>query len=231
MIVQLSYAQTRAVGVAEGDWFKYGFTFDWNSELNMTSEEVPFSDFLMSEWVTLNIQDISGTNVTGCITIHFENGTDNTQDVSVDVDTGDGNLRNWLISAGLNANDLLYLSGSNERINETITQTYPWGSRETNHLVYSYNYSSEEDNSDIRVNMFWDKEIGVLTELSFEADALMNGTAMSASALWTIVDSNIETIPEFDTSALIIVTVSMTILILWFKREEVNAHIERLSKL
>ena len=231
MIVQLSYAQTRAVGVAEGDWFKYGFTFDWNSELNMTSEEVPFSDFLMSEWVTLNIQDISGTNVTGCITIHFENGTDNTQDVSVDVDTGDGNLRNWLISAGLNANDLLYLSGSNERINETITQTSPWGSRETNHLVYSYNYSSEEDNSDIRVNMFWDKEIGVLTELSFEADALMNGTAMSASALWTIVDSNIETIPEFDTSALIIVTVSMTILILWFKREEVNAHIERLSKL
>ena len=231
MIVQLSYAQTRAVGVAEGDWFKYGFTFDWNSELNMTSEEFPFSDFLMSEWVTLNIQDISGTNVTGCITIHFENGTDNTQDVSVDVDTGDGNLRNWLISAGLNANDLLYSSGSDERINETKTQTYHWGSRETNHLVYSYNYSSEEDNSDIRVNMFWDKEIGVLTELSFEADALMNGTAMSASALWTIVDSNIETIPEFDTSALIIVTVSMTILILWFKREEVNAHIERLSKL
>ena len=221
MLIQLGFAQVRTAGVSEGDWFKYGFSFQWDSELNMTSEDFPFADFMLGEWVTLTIQDVSDTNVTGQFTVHFENGTEHFQNGSVDLITGEGDLRNWLVSADLNANDSLYASEINERINETIIQMYHWGSRETNHLVYSYNFSSGEDYSDLSVDMFWDQEMGVLTELSFEADVLVNGTSMDASASLVIIESNrIEDVPEFTVPVFIFTIVTVTLLISVLKKKK-----------
>ena len=221
ILVQLGFAQVRTAGVSEGDWFKYGFSLQWDSEFNMTSGDFPFDDFMMGEWLTLTIQDVSGANVTGQFTIHFENGTEHLQNGSVDLITGEGDLRNWLVSADLNANNSLYTSEINERINETIIQTYHWGSRETNHLVYSYNFSSGEDYSDLSVDMFWDQEMGVLTELSFEADVLINGTSMDASASWIIIESNrIEDVPEFTTPVFILTIVTVTLLISVLKKKK-----------
>jgi len=219
MFAQSGFAQVRTAGVSEGDWFKYGFSFQWDSELNMTSEDFPFADFLEGEWVTLTIQDVSGTNVTVQFTIHFENGTEHLQHGSVDLITGEGDLRNWLISADLNANDSLYESEINERINETIIQTYHWGSRETNHLIYSYNFSEGEDYSDLSVDMFWDREMGILTELSFEAEVQLNGTSMDASAFWIITESNMEDVPEFTQPVFMLVMATSILLISIFKKK------------
>lgn len=219
MFAQSGFAQVRTAGVSEGDWFKYGFSFQWDSELNMTSEDFPFADFLDGEWVTLTIQDVSGTNVTVQFTIHFENGTENLQNGSVDLITGEGDLRNWLISADLNANDSLYESEINERINETIIQTYHWGSRETNHLIYSYNFSEGEDYSNLSVDMFWDREMGILTELSFEAEVQLNGTSMDASAFWIITESNMEDVPEFTQPVFMLVMATSILLISIFKKK------------
>ena len=219
MFVQLGFAQVRTAGVSEGDWFKYGFSFEWDSELDMTFEDFPFADFLEGEFVTLTIEGVSGTNVTGQFTLHFDNGTEHIQNGSVDLVTGEGDLRNWLISADLSANDSLYTSEINEKINETLIQTYHWGSRETNHLGYSYQYSSGENYSDLSVDMFWDQEMGILTELSFEAEVQLNGTSMDASALWIITESNIEDIPEFTQSAFLVVIVTVTLLIYIFKKK------------
>ena len=219
MFAQSGFAQVRTAGVSEGDWFKYGFSFQWDSELNMTSEDFPFADFLDGEWVTLTIQDVSGTNVTVQFTIHFENGKENLQNGSVDLITGEGDLRNWLISADLNANDSLYESEINERINETIIQTYHWGSRETNHLIYSYNFSEGEDYSNLSVDMFWDREMGILTELSFEAEVQLNGTSMDASAFWIITESNMEDVPEFTQPVFMLVMATSILLISIFKKK------------
>ena len=72
----------------------------------------------------------------------------------MDLTTGEGDLRNWLISANLNANDPLYTTEIDEKINETVIQTYPMGPRETNHLVYSYNTSSGEDYSTLNLDVY-----------------------------------------------------------------------------
>ncbi len=209
LLFQLSYAQVRIAGVSEGDWFKYNISINLDSQLNTTSEDFPFSDFLNGEAVTLTIQNISGTNVTGLFTINYENGTEYSQTGSVDLISGEGDLRNWLIAANLNTGDSIYSAEPNELINETITQTYQWGPRETNHLIYSFNYISEEDYSNLRVDMFWDKEIGVVNKLSFEADAMLNGTSINASAELVITDSNVlEDVPEF-TPVTFILTLSI----------------------
>lgn len=221
MIVQLGYAQVRTVGVSEEDWFKYGFTLNWDYELNATTEDFLFADFLQGDWITLTIKDVTGTNVTGEFTIHFENGTEKSLTGSVDLVTGDGDLRNWLISADLNANDSLYATETDEKINETLTKVYPWGSTQTNHLVYSYNFSGENDYSTLSLDLYWDREMGILTELSFEAEVLQNGTLMDGSASWMLTEYNLEHIPEFtqQTFILIIVAVTLMISILKIKRK------------
>jgi len=224
LLFQLSYAQVRTAGVSEGDWFKYNLSLDFDSLLNMTSEDFPFADFLIGEQVTLTIQNVSGTNVTGLFTIEYENGTEYSQVGSVDLTTGEGDLRRWLIAADLNAGDPLYTSEPEEMINETSVQTYFfWGARETNHLVYSYNFTSEEDYSYLSVDMFWDKETGVVTKLSFEADAFVNGTLIDASAEWLITDSSIiEDVPEFTplTLFLTVGVITVSILILKHKKQK-----------
>lgn len=214
----LAFSQVRTVGVEEGDWFKYNLTLNSNTELNFTSEDFPFSDLLVGEQVTFSIQNISGTNVTGLFTITYENGTEYSQDGSIDLITGEGDLRNWLISANLDAGDSLYTIEAEEMINETVTQTYYWGSRETNHLIYSFNYSSEEDYSYLRADMFWDRELGVVTELSFEADVQVNGTSLNATAEVVIIESNaLGNVPEFTSISLILTIVFVPISILYLK--------------
>jgi len=220
LFIQLGYAQVRTAGVSEGDWFQYNLSLDFDSILNMTSEDFPFADFLMGQQVTLEINNVSDTNVTGTFTIKYENGTEYFQTGSVDLVSGEGDLRSWLISADLNAGDSLYASYPDEMINETIIQTYHGGSRETNHLVYSYNFSAEEDFSYLTVDMFWDKETGVVTELSFEADAFVNGTVIDGSANWIITDSSIiEDVPEFPPILLVPLFMTATLLAIAYRRK------------
>jgi hypothetical protein len=223
LLLQLGYSQERGAGVSEGDWFQYNLSLNFDSLYNITSEEFPFADFLIGEQVILEIQNVYQNNVTGIFNIKYENGSEYFQTGSVDLITGEGDLRSWLISANLNAGDSLYISEPEEMINETIIETYFWGARETNHLVYSYNFTSEDDYSYLSVDMFWDKEIGVVTELSFMADAYINGTIIDASAEWLITDSNIlEDIPEFShlTFVLMIIIASFSILLVKINRHK-----------
>jgi len=225
MFAQLAFAQARTTGVSEGDWFKYGFSFEWDSGLNMTFEDFAFSDFLEGEWAMLSVQGVSGTNVTGQFTIHFENGTETLMSGSVDVSSGAGNLAMWLISADLNADDFLYQSEFNEAmINETVIRDYHWGSRETNHIMYSYEYTSEELNSSIRADMYWDQEMGILTQLSFNAELQQEGNTTAASVSCVITESNIENIPEFTQPALMLMLVTLTTLCFMIKKKRKLQH-------
>ena len=213
MFFQLCSAQVRTAGVSEADWFIYGLDLDWDYDLDESPEDFIFADFLEGDIITLSIQEISGTNVTGQFTIRFENGTEKVMTGSVDLVTGEGDLRNWLISSGLIANNPLYETEIDETINETITQTYPWGSRQTNQLLYSYNFSSGEDYSALSLVFNWDQEIGILTEMSIDAEVQQNGTLIDGSASLTLIEMNHGNIPEFSQSALILIIVIVTLII------------------
>ncbi|KON33173.1 hypothetical protein AC477_01835 [miscellaneous Crenarchaeota group-1 archaeon SG8-32-1] len=218
MIVQLGIAQVRTVGVSEGEWFKYGIELDWNYELEESPEDFIFTDFLEGDIITLTIQDVSGTNVTGQFTIHYENGSERILNGSVDLTTGEGDLRNWLISANLNANNPLYETEIDETINQTVSQSYPWGSRQTNQLLYSYNFSSGEDYSSLNLGFYWDQEIGILTELSLEAEMQQNGTLMDGSVSLILTESNQQNIPEFPTIILVLLFILVTLLAIIYEK-------------
>ena len=218
MIVQLGIAQVRTVGVSEGEWFKYGIELDWNYELEESPEDFIFTDFLDGDMITLTIQDVSGTNVTGKFTIHYENGSERILNGSVDLVTGEGDLRNWLISSNLIANNPLYETEIDETINQTVSQSYPWGSRQTNQLLYSYNFSSGEDYSSLNLGFYWDQEIGILTELSLEAEMQQNGTLIDGSVSLILTESNQQNIPEFPTIILVLLFILVTLLAIIYEK-------------
>ncbi len=124
-MVVTSPAQTRTVGVSEGDWFKYDASFDWTS--TDPSATIPIS-LNETERTMIAIVEVSGKNVSGQLTTYYKNGTEETVGGYVDVETGEGEkMAMFIVSADLGENDTIYASEgwSFAKINETIVRTYP----------------------------------------------------------------------------------------------------------
>jgi len=208
-MVVTSSAQTRTVGVASGNWFKYGeINVTWSSNDPNAPKAwygMNFEEYNETAWVSAEITGVSGKNVTMQYVVHFKNDTDETASSWVNVETGDGNATSMLISANLGVNDTLYTSGpySIWTINETITRTYVSGPRETNHinLTYGpYNYTIPPDTEVYyyySMNFYWDKLTGFLVEDNFE---IMNQTGeyiTEWSLQFRVSESNVWVVPEF----------------------------------
>jgi hypothetical protein len=186
----------RTAGVSAGDTFTYGnASFYWYSnEPNVTPP---------AEWAGLNgtayfigtIESVTGgTNVTISSSIHYNNGTVQTEGGWVDVDTGDSvNMTYIVISADLNPGDPIY---SNSTFSTwTINETIP-GSRETNHINATMEESYESYYFYSSMNFYWDRATGVLTKVSIIENSTTTYTT-DWSASYVLTGSSVWTVPEF----------------------------------
>ena len=196
-MVVTSSVQTGVVGVSEDDWFKYDISFSWSS--NDPSATIP--ELLnATEWAMMSIVDVSGTNVTGQMTTHYKNGSEEIVGGYVDIDTGEGgNMTLFVISANLEEDDPIYTSGlySTMKINETIVRTYPDSTRDTNHLNITTEFSMVGFYQYMSLNYYWDKSTGILVETSTDEIHQMGDYVTNSSLLSVITDSSVWIIPEF----------------------------------
>jgi hypothetical protein len=204
MVVTSAVAQTRVVGVTEGNWFKYGdITGSWSS--NDPSATLPDFAFNETEWMMISIENITGTNVTGQMTVHYVNGTEESKLSWIDIDTGEVKEEMlWIISADLDVGHTLYSAGeySTWVINETVSRTYPDGVRETNHVNFTVEYQLSngiEIYQYISMNFYWDRSSGVQVEWSQEYISQIGETQTSWSFTVRVTESDIWIIPEFPT--------------------------------
>jgi len=178
-----------------------------------------------TEWMSISVEDVSGTNITFQYTTHFKNGTEGTEGGYVDIDTGKGNMTFMAISANLNANDTLYTSGdySTWKINETIVRTYPDSVRDTNlfNMIWEYSWTHNETQYYyyFTENWFWDKSTGILVEDYF-AEINQTGEYITTwSALASITESSVWIAPEFPTwTSILILFVILTFTVAIYKR-------------
>lgn len=230
MVVTGTVAQERTVGVAEGDWFTYELDAIWNS----TDPDTPFPPLdygdweIMNgtEWVKMTITGVSGTNISFQYLTHYKNGTEEIGYGYIDVDTGeeaDGALT--VISANLGVNDSIYASGdySTWAINETVTRTYPDGVRETNHINMTYEFSWTTNELHYRlyqsINLYWDKETGILAEDSFEITNQTGPYLTTWAVTSRITDSSAGVIPEFPAgSSMLAIAVIVTVIAISIER-------------
>jgi hypothetical protein len=226
MIVTTAAAQERTAGVTEGDWFTYEVDACWNSnDPNAIYPPVDYENWEITnqtEWAKMEITSVSGTNVSVQYLTHFENGTEDIGDGYIDVATGDeSNAALTIIAANLDANDNLYTSGdySMWTINDTITRTYQDGVRNTNHINMTFEFSWTENETEYYitqfVNLYWDKETGILVEDSFEYYNQTGEYLTTWSAGSRITDSSVWVIPEFPVgSSMLVIAVIVTVTII-----------------
>jgi len=149
------------VGVKAGEWIKYGeFSASYTG---IGTEPAEITVWNSTEWMKLEIQSVSGTNVTAEAFSYYIDGTNNTQEMVGDVATGD--LSPEIIPAGLKKGDAvsMLISGVtfNVIINNTLTRTYVNANRRVNFLNFAYS----DPVFTLRFTVFWDQATGVLLKL------------------------------------------------------------------
>ncbi len=221
-MVVTSSAQERVVGVTVGDWFRYGdIIFNFNSNDPDATIPLAMKQLNETEWTMLAIVDVSVTNVTGQLTTHFKNGTEEIVGGYVDIDTGEGeNMTTFVVSANLEENDTVYTSVmySIWKINETIVQTYPDSVRDTNHLNMTSESSWGGTYVYVSTNYYWDKSTGILVELSQEYILQTEDYATTWSMLMGITEANVWVVPEFPTWTSVLMLIVLTLTIAIYKR-------------
>ncbi|MEJ2244399.1 MAG: hypothetical protein P8X87_07755 [Candidatus Bathyarchaeota archaeon] len=168
--------------------------------------------------IRFDVLEVSGSNVTGQFSVSFENGTEEIVTGWVDVATGDGEFANWLISSGLDAGDYVYSSMMDELINETVMLETETGMIETSHIEYSMGETEGDTYYMFEVNMYWNRQTGVMLEMSFDSEMMLMGNLTTASGGWKLTGSNITSIPEFSVPALIGTFVVATVAVLAIKK-------------
>jgi hypothetical protein len=196
VLVVAAAAQTRMVGVSIHNKFRYSAAASWSSNDPTATPSSSLLEFNNTQWVEFTIIYISGTNVTGQITTHYKNGTENTSGGWVDVNTGDGeNMTSFIISANLAPGDTVYNSSQSNApfITETVPRTYLGGVRDTNHL----NITSSNGTESYRTDYYWDKSTGVTVELRHGETNQTGGYTTSWSSTAQIISSYLWEVPEF----------------------------------
>lgn len=138
------YGANVDVGVNVGDWVKY--------EVIGTVPQI--EDY---EWVKLEVQDVSGTEITMIATVRYRDGGEEINALSWDVDTG---REPWVIPANLNEGDSFPFGYDTVFVNETLSMTYAGASR-TVILLHLIKYDEYTE-----MTAHWDQATGFLLELS-----------------------------------------------------------------
>lgn len=147
-------------GVKAGDWIKYGqYTVTWSGNGTQPSY---ITEEEREDWFRVDVENVSGTTVTLNETIHFNNGTQTSENSSVDV-TGNAGMSGvkLLIACNLTKGDPLTSQANSPTINETTTAMYAGASRNVNMAETTSVY----DNQTIATKIYWDQNTGAMVEI------------------------------------------------------------------
>jgi hypothetical protein len=203
MVVSLARGQVGIVGVSEGDWFKWSYSYS-------LSDERPTPAQFDIEWIKFLVTDISGTLVIGESTIKYNNGTEHTETNSIDIDQNlDPIIQEMLISTHYSVNDVIY-NIEHLRIDEILTRTYNNQPREMFHSTFTARFDDVVHDHEY----YWDRKTGILVEMIYQNEFTENSNLGSGSALFELklIESNNPEIPEFSTTVIMLLFLSFTLL-------------------
>jgi hypothetical protein len=224
-MVGRTLAQTAVPGVSTGNFFNYDFTAFWSSS---TANAVVPPDLvdLNKTWVGITITDVSDSVVSMSITGHYENGTENTSEAWVNIETGDDSGGyGFIVAPNLGANSVVYPSGNYSfSITDTVMRTYSGGERETNH--HSANLTNVGDFSYSYDDLYLDKKTGVMVEWYTERVAASSPNEKTALH-WKIRETNVWVVPEFPSLLTLPFFMIATLLAVIIYRRKHPRHIEK----
>jgi len=182
-------AGTVTVGVSKDQTFDYSYQILWSST---DANAVTPSNYIKlnnTQTIELTITDVSGTKLSIEKTNLLKDGTQSKVDGYVDVNTGTIEIAfgSLIVSANLNAGNLLYPSGGHAIVNDASFRSYSVGQREINHVIFQTN---EPDYTD-KVEIYFDKLTGVAVSYSYDSTTTSNG--FTATTQETLTCTNTDT--------------------------------------
>jgi len=186
-------ATTYTPSVSTGQWIKYG---NVQSSTNQTG--VP-EDFDQTDWMKLEVTDVTGKNVTLHLTGKYKNGTDvDEMGMNVNVETGwvNGSFGNIILIAGnLQENDVLPLiplgtlspTTDSMKINKTETRTYLGSSRTVNIVNLTMSLLGLLDFQYLAI---YDKPSGLLLEMNMSTASSLYPSSNSQMS-FSVTDTNV----------------------------------------
>jgi hypothetical protein len=212
------FAQTATAGVTKGNTFDYDYNILWESNDPKASPPAEYVDLNYTQWFRISIADVGAFLITVQTTLHLKNGTENTKTGSVNVDEQTINVPFGflLIRANSNPNEKIYPGGDYAAtINETVLRTYPNGQRQTSHYITE----TTKGNTYEKTETFFDRATGVAVESQYESRETSGSYITTTKETITIKSSNVWTIPEFPTYAiLLILTFTSLFIALYVKK-------------
>jgi hypothetical protein len=222
-------AQALNVGVSLGNTFVYDRTAVFTSD----NGGLPSPDLLeinQTSYIQVDITEVNGVVISSNVFTHFKNGTQLGGNVTCNIETGETTGGPPFIESNLGPNSLVNPAASEPwAINETVTRTYKDSTRETNHLRFEFNGTSDYVGEYTSVYDYWfDKSTGACVEYTSEFINYGATTIVSSKLISTNLWQTSEKLPsnsgENNTlvvpaiAAVIVVVVIVAALVVFRKR-------------
>lgn len=186
------------VGVKVGDWARYGdILIDWNSTNPDATPDQELLDLNNTEWFENIVTEINSSQVFFEHVTQFKDGTNETDVLQVNVNSGTGNGTIFFILGGLFSSDMVYPESEESSpafINTTALRVCAGVTRLVNHLnLTNIQLGEAYTNQSITVslNYYWDRDTGIVTERSGSGTSNTGGYNTSWTRSDRIVGTNV----------------------------------------
>jgi hypothetical protein len=211
----LVLAQTVTVGVNPGDTFNYSYKINWDSTDPNAIIPIQYEELNSTQFIRITIITVTGSLINVDVTRHFNNGTEQTQNGNIDVNTQvlDIPYSILIIRSDANPGEKIYPAGGHAVLSDTATRTYSIGQ------VDAIRYVSPDttgDNSE-KTEIYYDRTNGVAVEYNFISQ-VTSGSYVTTSRETVLISSWV--IPEFPvTAVLIILLLAIPMLLIAYKKK------------
>lgn len=179
ILLMLIPAGSAAIEVEEGDWAKYRIELEIPEEI---AELIGYEEFEIMEWVKVEVQSVSDTSVTLKTTIHYKNGTEDT-----DTLPGTGYIIDTDLAEGDEVSAPMFGPETPVNITGSKQQTYAGASRE----VYYVDFEQEEMGVSMDLEAYWDKATGILCETAMSMSGELLGETIDISISIKMTETNL----------------------------------------
>jgi len=169
LVQAVVHAVVPGVGVKTGDWVKLDYTI---------SGAPPGTN--LPRWIKLEFLSVEGTIANVRVTMHMADGTEQSDNVPVDVAAGGGafaGLSGFVIPANTEVGDSINMSGyGTVTIAGEKTKTYAGASRTVVYVSISQ--------FGAQLTYYWDKQTGVMVEASGTSDGMTATAKVKETNIW-----------------------------------------------
>jgi hypothetical protein len=216
----LVLAQTVTVGVNPGNTFNYSYKINWASTDPNAVVPALYEELNATQFIRITINSVTGSVINVDETRHFNNGTEQTQNGNIDVNTQvlDVPYSILIIRSNANPGEKIYPAGGHAILSDTATRTYSIGQVDT----VRYESPDTTDGNSQKTEIYYGKTNGIAVEYNLISQET-SGSYVTTTRETVLINSWV--IPEFPSiTVLMILLLAIPILLVAYKKKTLSNH-------